>query len=107
VVLAVNIRDLVQEEKKAEEKIQQAEMQAAQLKKEAEETTHTMLQDYETNLDGFLKQETAPMEKAFQGKKAALERESTKKLEKIKEKAGKKHLSAVKFVVESVLGEEK
>ena len=105
--MAVNIRDLVQEEKKAEEKIQHAEMQAARLKKEAEETTHVMLQDYETNLDRFLEQETASMEKEFQRKKAALERESTKNLEKIKEKAGKKHLRAVKFVVESVLGEEK
>jgi hypothetical protein len=66
-----------------------------------------MLQDYERNLDGFLKQETAPMEKEFQRKKAALERESLKKLEKIKEKAGKKHLNAVEFVVESVLGDEK
>lgn len=105
--MTVRIQDLVQEEKKAEERIRQAEMQAAQLKKEATEMAQMMLQDYETNLDRFLEQETAPMEKEFQRKKAALESENTKTVEKLKEKAGKEHLKAVKFVVESILGEEK
>ena len=100
------IQDLIQEEKKVEEKVHEAELQAQEIIKDAEAKAQSIIAQNEQDLEGFLKQNTSSLLEEIPKKKEAMEREYEEEIRLLRESAKKHREKAVKLIVSLVLEEE-
>ena len=101
--MTTEIQDLIQEEKKAEEKIHEAELKAEEIVREAEAKAQSLIGQNEASLEEFLKEQTSSLLEEIPKKREAIEKKYEEEIIRLREVARKNREKAVKLIVKLVL----
>ena len=95
------LTDLVEEEKKAQERFVKAQQEAEKIKDDAKKRADGIVEN--ARFGTYLEDMVAKKRKEIEGKKAELEKKFDKDVNDLKEKAGKKLEDAVSRVIDEVM----
>jgi vacuolar-type H+-ATPase subunit H len=96
------IRNLVQKEKEAEQKLAETREEAAKIIQKAEEDANKILQEAEKqDYDRFFKKKTLEIEE----NKKRIEEDTERKIETLTKVANKNMKKTISFIIDTILGE--